>query len=129
MDAEELRGSHKQLKLITDEVPALIAYVDADRRYQFNNKAYEDWFGRSRSDVIGKHVKEVLGADAYKVSRRHIDKALSGHKAEYETRIPYKDGGKRHVHAVYVPDIGEGGNVKGFFALVTEIAEHRKDEK
>ena len=34
-----LRGGEEQLRLITDALPALISYVDADKRYQFSNKA------------------------------------------------------------------------------------------
>ena len=41
-----LRAGEEQLHLITDALPALISYVDVDKRYQSSNTAYEDWFGR-----------------------------------------------------------------------------------
>lgn len=41
-----LRRSEEQLHLIADALPVLIAYVDSQQRYRFNNRAYEDWFGQ-----------------------------------------------------------------------------------
>ena len=32
-----------RLQFIIDAVPALIAYVDTDECYRFNNHAYEHW--------------------------------------------------------------------------------------
>ena len=40
-------ASELQLKQIADHLPALIAYVDADQRYRFNNQAYESWIGQT----------------------------------------------------------------------------------
>src|SRR5687767_2468143 len=40
-----LRESEERLRLIANNVPALISYVDRDQRYAFSNRTYEDWFG------------------------------------------------------------------------------------
>ena len=48
-------------------MPAMIAYIDRHERYRFVNKAYEDWFGRSRAAIVGRTVREVLGPEAYAV--------------------------------------------------------------
>lgn len=32
-----LQAANERFRLVTDSLPALIAYVDADRRYRFNN--------------------------------------------------------------------------------------------
>ena len=114
------------MRLITDAFPALISYVDADKRYQFNNKAYEDWFGH---EAQGKHLEEVLGNVAYQTISGYVDNVLKGETVTYETEIPYKDGGTRFVHATYVPDRGTNGQVKGFFALVQDITESKQAEE
>lgn len=121
-----LRGGEEQLRLITDALPALISYVDADMRYQFNNKAYEDWFGH---EAQGKHLEEVLGNAAYQTISGYVDKVLNGETVTYETEIPYKDGGTRFVNATYVPDRGTNGQVKGFFALVQDVTESKQAEE
>src|SRR5205809_5412756 len=39
-----LRESEERLRLIANNVPALISYVDRDQRYRYSNRTYEDWF-------------------------------------------------------------------------------------
>ena len=39
-----LQASEQQLHRVIDAVPAFISYVDADLRYRFTNKSYEEWF-------------------------------------------------------------------------------------
>jgi PAS domain S-box-containing protein len=121
-----LRGGEEQLRLITDALPALISYVDADKRYQFNNQDYEDWFGHKAQ---GKYLEEVLGNAAYQTISGYVDNVLKGETVTYETEIPYKDGGTRFVNAMYVPDRGTNGQVKGFFALVQDITESKQAEE
>jgi PAS domain-containing protein len=42
--AEALSESERWIRLITDHVPALIAYLNADLVYEFTNKVYEEWY-------------------------------------------------------------------------------------
>ncbi|MGZ9164884.1 MAG: PAS domain S-box protein [Anaerolineales bacterium] len=121
-----LRRGEEQMHLITDALPALISYVDSDKRYQFTNKAYTEWFGH---EAQGKHVEEVLGKAAYKTISGYIDTALKGETITYEIEVPYKDGGTRFVNASYMPDRGTNGHIKGFFALVQDITESKQAEE
>jgi PAS domain S-box-containing protein len=126
---ENLRKNEDQLRLITDALPVLISYVDSEQRYRFNNKAYEKWFGHSRTEVYGKHLKEVLGNPAYKSIKKYVEKVLSGQEVTFEDIIPYKDGGTRYVDATYVPHFGKQGKVRGFFALVSDITGRKRAEE
>jgi PAS domain S-box-containing protein len=73
-----LAEREQQLRIMADSLPVLIAYVDADQRYQFHNVAYERFFGVSREEIIGHTVSEVLGEAAYAEVRDDIRRALSG---------------------------------------------------
>ena len=69
--------------------------------------------------------QEVLGEPAYEAIRGHVEAALSGQEVSYETTLSL--GGKeRHVLANYVPHVGERGETKGYFALVTDITERKR---
>ena len=48
-----LRQSEEQLRLITNALPVLIAYVDDRQQYRFNNQAYNDWLGQSPGAIYG----------------------------------------------------------------------------
>jgi len=117
------------LSLVMDHLPALIAYVDRERRYRFVNRAYERWFGKRREDVVGRTLAEVLGERAAEVLRPRIEAALAGEVVEYEAEVPYKDGGTRWVDGRYVPDVGPDGVVAGYFSLVQDISERKRAER
>ena len=121
-----LSESHEKLRLVIDSVPALISYVDVDKRYQFTNQAYEDWFGYR---VDGKKVEEVMGTATYQPISGYIDSVLRGEKINYEMELQHPDGGTRFVDASYVPDQSTGGNIRGFFVLVQDITDRREAEQ
>jgi PAS domain S-box-containing protein len=121
----ELMEDQKKLRLITDAIPALVSYMDADRVYQFSNRAYEDWFGQ-RAD--GQKMEVFLGSAVYQTISGYVDEALSGRNVHYQTEIPYK-GGPRFVDATYIPDLNASGVPLGYFALVQDITERRQAEE
>jgi PAS domain S-box-containing protein len=123
-----LRESETQLRLITNGLPALIAYVDKERRYQFVNQTYSSWFGHRLEDVQGKYVWEVLGNAAYEAIKGEMDRALAGQAVRYERLMPYKDGPPRFVLANLIPDLSQTGQVRGFFSLIEDISERRQAE-
>ncbi|WDT81601.1 MAG: PAS domain S-box protein [Candidatus Manganitrophus sp.] len=122
--AEEI----EKLRLITDSVPALIAYVDAGHRYRFNNKVYEEWFGQKPSDLDGRHVKEILGEGAYAALLPYIEKVFSGERVVFDGKVPYREGGERYIRATYSPHWADG-KVKGYFSLVQDITAQQRTEK
>lgn len=105
---------------IIDEVPALISYVDNDRRYRLVNRMYSEWFGRSREEIEGKAVREILGDTAYEALLPEIDAVLSGETINFERLLNYVDGGERFVRGSLIPDISDTGEVRGYFALLTD---------
>ena len=62
--AEEVIARREaQMRLITDNVPGLISYVDSQRRFQFVNARYFDLFGITPGEAAGRHVRDVLGEE------------------------------------------------------------------
>jgi PAS domain S-box-containing protein len=126
---ESLRRSQRQLELITDALPVLVSFIDSDQRYRFVSAAYERWFRRPRLDILGKHVEEVLGEEAYRSIKPNLDRALSGTTVTYEGEVPYRDVGNRCIEATYIPQLGEDRRVVGFVALVVDITERKSLER
>ena len=125
---DALRVREEQLRLMTDSLPVLIAHIDREQRYQFLNRQYESWFGCARSEAYGRHISELWGEEAYDIMRRHIDAAFSGQQITYERWVENAKG-KRYNQITYVPDVGEGGVIKGLFVLVTDMTEQRQTEE
>ncbi len=117
-----LSASGMQLQHVIDAMPALIAYVGADRRYQFVNSAYADWF---EGDFLGKHVEEVIGARAYRSVSKYIDKVLNGEMVRYETELSLQNG-ERSIYAIYIPDVEADGRTRGYFSLIHDVTEQKQ---
>lgn len=124
---ERMSKLASDLSLITDNVPALISYVDSAGRYRYTNRTYLEWFGLTPGEVEGRHIRDVLGDPAWEAIRGHAEAALAGRRVSYGNEIPYH-GGTRYIHADYVPDIQPDGTVAGFFALVNDMTSHRAAE-
>jgi PAS domain S-box-containing protein len=119
----DLLKSERQLRIVTDSSPALIAYVDPEEKFRFANKAFETWFQLQSEEMIGKTLREFSGLFAYAETAGYAQRALQGETVTYETVIRKPGGKPRPVRANYIPDIGPHGRVKGFIALVTDMTD------
>jgi PAS domain S-box-containing protein len=118
-------GHEAELALITDSVPALIAFIDADRRYRRVNLAYEAWFARDRQSLLGCHMRDMLGDEAYAQLCPHIDRVLTGETVHVETRVRYPGKGLCWVDALFVPKWAADGSVAGFTVFIHDITGRR----
>ncbi len=126
---QAIRRSEQQMRLITDALPLLIAYVDREQRYRFNNKAYERWFERTVSEIEGCYIWDVLGSNTYEQIRPYVDLVLSGHSVNFDLEIKDKNNNPFWINVNYVPDFSESGKVKGFFAAIDDITERKEVER
>lgn len=125
---QSLRESEKRIELIIDTVPALISYVDRDLRYRFVNRQYEEWFGRPASEIIGRHVQEMLGESRFEEIKAFAERALAGEKVSYERSLVQR--GRRYFLKIeYVPHFGENGATLGLFSLITDITDRKQNEE
>ena len=124
--AETLRESEQWIRLITDHVPALIAYVGDDLRFQFTNKVYEEWYGWPREALIGKTITMVHGGEQFVRLKPYIDRALSGESVTFEIEERDNQEHTRYMLKAYVPNLDNHGKAVGFFVLIRDITERRK---
>ncbi len=124
---ETLRHREQELRLITDALPVCICYVDANRRFRFVNQTYEVWFGCPRDQILGKHIRDLLGEASYQISEPFINRALAGQITTFEARIP-NPLGEKYISATLIPDFGHSNQVKGYYGLIADISEQRDAE-
>ena len=127
--SESLRRRESELRLIFDAIPGLVAYMSRDETYRQVNRAYEEWFGRPAAELIGKHISDVLGMQAYETVRPWVAAALSGQRVSFESEVAYASGGARCVQAQYIPDRDANGNVQGYVSLVLDVTEAKRAER
>jgi PAS domain S-box-containing protein len=125
---EELHQRESELRLIVDAIPGLIAYMSPDETYRHVNRAYQDWFGQSPEELIGKRLCDLLGPRAYETVRAHVEAALAGQRVSFEAEVPLASG-TRWVRGTYIPDCDANGEVQGYVSLVLDVTEAKLAEK
>ena len=121
--------SQRRLRLIADSLPALIAQVDRDQRYQFVNLAYEHRFGLEPRKVLGCTIREVMGEALYGSIRPYVEQALAGEDVSFTTQFIGQDGQPRVLEATYVPDCDEWGEVRGFYVLALDVTDRNRAQQ
>ncbi len=122
------RALSKALEQAVDNLPVLIAYIDAGQHFRFNNRAYLDTYGITPKDLYGKSMREILGEDGYGQVRPYLEQALAGQRTEFE--LHEESGpGPRDLAVTYVPDVADNGQVQGLYALVTDISLRKAAER
>jgi PAS domain S-box-containing protein len=124
-----LRESERNIRIYTDNVPVLIAYVDRDLVYRFVNKAYERSFGVDREHIIGRRVDEVLGRERVLEREIHLEGVLAGTRQSFETAVSGENGQTLYAEATYIPQFDPDGEVQGFFAMFHDVTERRRAQQ
>jgi diguanylate cyclase (GGDEF)-like protein/PAS domain S-box-containing protein len=112
---------------VVDHVDALLAYWDRDLKCRFANAAYKVWFGRQREEMLGIHMKDLLGP-LYELNLPPIEGVLKGDVQVFEREIALPDGSIRHSLASYYPDI-VNGTVVGFTVQVANVTRLKQLER
>ena len=121
----ELAASEKRVRDITDHVPALIGYFDADLRMHFANGPARRLF---RIDTARQYdMQSALGDHTYQQHAPHLAKVLAGEQVSFEAAS--LQGKDQHYQAHMVPDFGAGGEVNGFYIMTFDVSELKRAEQ
>lgn len=118
---ERLASGERRLQIIADNVPAQVAYINADERYTFHNAGEHGapWGAR-----MGKTLLEAHGPEIYAQLKGYICEALLGNRVDVERAYEVR-GMLRHFKHQYTPDVTPTGRVMGFYAMITDITEFK----
>ncbi|MBK8181445.1 MAG: PAS-domain containing protein [Candidatus Competibacteraceae bacterium] len=126
--AAALRESDNRIRLITDTVPVLIAYLDNQQQYTFVNQKHIEWFGAPADAFLGQAFGDLLEPALARRLRNHVGMALDGRNThvEYEMTTP---AGRMYVRSYFIPHISPktesgGKQVIGCFILGEDLTEY-----
>ncbi|OOG61766.1 hypothetical protein B0E46_14550 [Rhodanobacter sp. B04] len=123
-----LADSERRLRTIADNVPAVIAHVDATEHYTFVNAYVKHVSGADPLKMIGKTMREVRGEQIYSDLKGHIATALGGKAVTFEYEADYR-GKHTYFQTNFVPDCDQEGQVCGVYALTTDITHIKEVEQ
>ncbi|WP_338844416.1 PAS domain S-box protein [Massilia sp. W12] len=120
--------SEARLRTITNTMPAMLAYVDAQEHYRFWNLAYEREIGIDMHNCEGKPVLEVVGPKRYAIVSPYIKRALAGETVQYEDDVS-THGKFRMLECTYIPQLAQDGKtVLGFHVMRHDITAKKLEE-
>jgi len=126
---QQLRQSEDELRTITDNIPALVAFMDTELRYQFVNRNYERWLGMKPEQMIGRTAQQIYGVEAYAGLQPCLQKALSGQTFDTDHRVVGVHGAiGRWFNIMYLPKVGPDGFVTGIYILGSDITDRKEAE-
>ncbi len=122
---EKLKRYEQIISTNTD----LIAFFDHNNVYLAVNAVYAEYFNTTPEKIIGKHVKEIIGAERYQIYLKH-QAVIFKEKKSLNFRIwtDYPGHGRCHMEVTFVPYIEEDGKIRGLVSRLKDITKQSEQE-
>ncbi|MGR3622530.1 hybrid sensor histidine kinase/response regulator [Pseudophaeobacter sp.] len=92
-------------RLTTEMMPAHIAHVDGDGHYTYTNRRLSSVFPSRPSDILGMHISEALGDQAFTRIEPHLMAAYKGGSPVFEFTEAHDS---RRIRVAFTPDHSGG---------------------
>jgi PAS domain S-box-containing protein len=129
-----LRQSEDWLRFVTDNIPALVAYMGPEETggagpvFRFANRRYAEWFGHSIASIAGRGAREVLGEELFTELQPQIEHAFNGHAVSYEYSRRKQNGELAYMRSTLIPDMTVDRRTLGVFVLSLDATEQKRNE-
>ncbi len=125
---QKLAENEHLMRLMTDNVAARLSYWDSELRCRLANRTMARSYGLKVSQVLGRHITEIMPAETWGQIESRIRLALAGQPQRFE-RTRTTPGGQVITSLVdYVPDF-EHGHVVGVFVFGLDITELKQAQE
>lgn len=115
---------------LIDQTDDKLSFVDKNYIYRAVNKAYVKGFNRSVHEMIGTHVKEIMGDDVFdKIVKPYLDRALNGEEISYEAWFDFPNVKRSYLMVRYKPVYKGDQEISGVAVTVTDITQRKKLEE
>jgi PAS domain S-box-containing protein len=126
---EAAQRSERRMRAIVNQIPVTVSYIDADFRYRYINQAQEAWLGKTEAEVIGRHVREVVGDEIWANIEPHLAAALAGQSVPLERQRTDRAGKPVWHSGRHVPDINDDGEVVGVYTVFFDTTQRALAEQ
>ncbi len=124
----ELERRELELSNAMDSLPHPMGYFDKSYCYRLVNRSVETLLGKSRDELIGKHLSTIFGQTRFDEAKPMLDRVLSGETVTVERPVKYSNGDERWMTLRYTPRFDADGNVIGIYGAATDIDELKRAE-
>ena len=125
--SQALVQSRQQLRAITDNLPTIVAHIDAGERFSFANTYLGRQLGVDSAAIVGRTMREVLGPQIHDEVKPRVAAVMRGEMVTFEMKHGLA-GQHRYYESSYVPDVDAQGITQGFYLLMFDISRLKKAE-
>jgi len=129
---EALETSNRQLHVyeaIINQMSERISVIGTDYRFRLTNQAKADFRGRNQDELVGVHVREMIGDDWFDdKAKLMLDRSFAGQTVELEREIELPDGKQHHVEVRSEPFRDPGGSISGAILSMHDVTEAKRVE-
>jgi PAS domain S-box-containing protein len=119
-----LRESEERFRAVVDNSPTAISLKDTQGRYLLTNKRYEEWFGFSLEDAVGKTCHDLYPEERADIISAEDRKALAtGAASERTTKTVFADGTTHTLLVTKFPIPGSDGKPVALCGINTDVTE------
>ena len=124
-----LRENTIFLDTILDSIPLPVFYKDGNARYLGFNKAYEEFIGKKREQLLGKSVFDIAPRDLAELYHAKDLELLQGQGPQvYESQVKDLHGELHDVMFNKAPFMDGGGSILGLIGVILDITERKRAE-
>lgn len=111
---------------MVESLHKMVVVVDRNYRYLIANRAFLQYSGKTKEDIVGRHVAEVTGLEVFRDTiKKHLDDCFSGKFIQYEMTYRYPKLGERQLLIEYLPIQGPGG-IDRVACLKRDVTDQKK---
>ena len=119
---EALRAREREYKTLTENIPEVIARLDAQSRHLYINPAIQPLTGLSPADIIGKTIEEITPEpEVASLWRKRLAVAFDTKQpVQFEYTYPTR-AGIRNLTTQLVPELDHNGVVVSVISMTTDV--------
>jgi PAS domain S-box-containing protein len=127
---DALRESERELRLIVDSIPGLVATFTPSGELEFVNRPILEYFGRTREELEQWGTDDTTHPeDNQRVAELFTHAIASGEPFEWESRARRFDGVYRWLQSRGYPLQNTDGNIVRWYNLLIDIDERKRAEE
>jgi len=124
---EEIQRKYEQIISATDDH---MAFIDKNYIYQAINNAYLRTFIKTREEIVGHSVAELLGTDVFEhFIKEKLDRTLAGEKTTYKRWFELPGSRWRNMEVSFYPFSNVDGDITGVAISAHDITEKEHARK
>ena len=119
----------REYERAVEGVEEMIVVIDRNYRYLLANRAFTNFRGLTREQVVGHFVTDLIDRDFFeREEKEKLDECFQGKVVKYEVTYNYPKIGQRNMQIACFPIEGTVG-VDRLVCVLQDITEHKRAEE